>query len=105
MSNLMARMKRHGINSQEELISILQFSAIMVLSDCVNIEMNVQIICDLVASKTGKLGQGSSDLRSSNDPQKVDLYISNADLEYADIFAWPRHGQGILNRSLIPIYE
>ena len=78
----------------------------MILSDAVNVEMNVQIICDLVASKNGRIGGfRSRQQRNKNDDQFVDVYASNDDLEYADVFNWPRHGQGILSRTLQPIFQ
>ena len=65
------------------------------MSDAVNIEMNVQIMCDLLASNDGRMNGGnySSDFqRKKGDDQFVKLFISNPDLEFADKFVWNRHG-------------
>lgn len=105
MDELMVRMSKVGYGSLDALKSDIQIAAIMILSDAVNIEMNVQIICDLISSKNGTIGKGKEDLRMQHDHQTVDLYVSNADLEYADVFNWPRHGQGILIRALDAIFK
>lgn len=42
----------------EKLKEDLKFEAFFLLSDAVNLEMNVQIICDLIASKDGRINGG-----------------------------------------------
>jgi hypothetical protein len=37
----------------------MKFKAILLLSDAVNIEMNVQIMCDLLASTDGRIDGGN----------------------------------------------
>jgi hypothetical protein len=37
----------------------MKFSAILLLSDAVNLEMNVQLMCDLVASNDGRVDGGN----------------------------------------------
>jgi len=37
----------------------MQFKAFLLMSDAVNLEMNVQIMCDLLASNDGRMNGGN----------------------------------------------
>ena len=104
-----AVMARLGFKSLQEMKQNLSFKAFFLCSDAVQLELNVQIISDLVASRDGRLNGGnySDDYlrRSIDDPQHVDIYFSNPDLIYADKFEWPRHGQGIILSTLFSIFS
>ena len=43
----------------EELKRDLQFDAIFLLSDAVSFEMNIQLMCDLIASSDGRVDGGN----------------------------------------------
>ncbi len=79
--------------SEDALKKELQFHAIMLWSDAVNLELNLQVFSDLLISKDGRLGQS---MRGPKDKQFVKFFLSNPDLIYADKHPVPRHGQGIL---------
>jgi len=87
---------RFGL-SEEALKRELQFHAIMLWSDAVNLELNMQLFSDLLVSKDGRLGQSQ---RGPGDKQFVKFLLSNPDLIYADKHPVPRHGQGILIHCL-----
>ncbi len=44
-----------GYPSEEALKKDLKFSAILLMADAVNLELNIQIMCDLLASKDGRI--------------------------------------------------
>ena len=54
----MHRMQDLGYSTPDILKKELKFKAIMLLSDPVNLEMNIQIMCDLLASKEGRIDGG-----------------------------------------------
>ena len=75
--------------SEDALKAELKFHAIMLWSDAVNLELNLQVFSDLIASKDGRIGHS---VRSKEDKQHVKLYLTNPDIIYADKFPLPRHG-------------
>ena len=51
-------LKRLGYASAKELKADLKIKAFFLLSDAVNLEMNIQFMCDLAASKDGRIDGG-----------------------------------------------
>lgn len=56
--NLLERMAILGYN-ESSLRAELKFTAIFLLSDAVNLELNLQVMSDLIASKHGRIDGGN----------------------------------------------
>jgi ribonucleotide monophosphatase NagD (HAD superfamily) len=93
-----------GYSNLEQLKSEMEFKAFFLFSDAIQLELNLQVISDLVCSKDGRIG-GANQRRSQDEMQAVDIYISNPDLEFADKYERPRHGQGIIIHALRPVFK
>ena len=75
----------------------LQFHAIFVFCTTKRVWAALQVFCDLVSTKDGRiLGQK----RSENDPQFVKLFLSNPDLLYKDKWPESRFGPRVINIML-----
>ena len=64
-------MEKCGYTTLDGLKKDLKFKAIMLLSDPVNLEMNIQLMCDLLSSKEGRMDGGlyrEDFIRDQNDP-------------------------------------
>ena len=64
-------MEKCGYTTLDCLKKDLKFKAIMLLSDPVNLEMNIQLMCDLLSSKEGRMDGGlyrEDFIRDQNDP-------------------------------------
>jgi hypothetical protein len=55
---VLKRFRGKGLESEEQLKEAMKFKAFLLMSDAVNLEMNVQIMCDLVASNDGRMNGG-----------------------------------------------
>ena len=56
---MLKRFRCKGFETEEHLKETMQFKAFLLMSDAVNLEMNVQIMCDLLASKDGRMNGGN----------------------------------------------
>lgn len=64
----------------------ISFEAIMLMGDADLMEINLQLMSDLLLSKSGSIHER----RSRHDKQYVQMYSTNPDLIYSDSFAFPR---------------
>jgi len=56
---VLKRFRGKGFETEEHLKEAMQFKAFLLMSDAVNLEMNVQIMCDLLASNDGRINGGN----------------------------------------------
>ena len=78
--------KRLGYSLKE----IPQIHAIIVCTDVLKWEVNIQTFMDLLISKDGIPGT----LRSQDEKQFVDFHLCSEDLLYKDEFILPRNSAG-----------
>jgi hypothetical protein len=70
---------------------LLKVDSVMIMTDVVRWEVNVQLISDVLISKDGIPGT----IRSLQDKQHVGCHIASIDLLYKDHFNLPRIAAGI----------
>jgi hypothetical protein len=69
----------------------------MVINDPAILELNIQVFSDLLMSSDGRV---DSQRLTAEEPQVVDIYLTNPDIIYADKWPHPRYAAAIMINSL-----
>lgn len=80
---------------------LLKIDAICQLTDVINWDINMQILCDLLISNDGIPGS----IRSTGEEQKVDYHLACQDILFQDLFPIPRFACGSFFYCLQRIFE
>ena len=94
---LEALKNRFQIEDWDQFKKDLNFSLIIVWHGALNMDISLQLMTDLIASKDGNM---LGPMRSENDPQVVDVIFSNNDCVFADNWPHPRYGHRAFLLSL-----
>ena len=86
----------------EELKTELHFSAIMIVNGVIYSDMTIQLFSDILASTDGHV---CGPRRTINDPQVVDLYMTNPDLVWPNQWPVPRFGPKTFLIALQAIFK
>ncbi len=85
----------------KSLNEFLKIDSIVMLTDVIRWELNVQLISDILISKDGIPGS----IRSQNEKQSVEFHLASEDLLYKDSFKIPRIAAGSFFFSLSHLFN